>query len=102
MMERTRWGAQARADDTGALPTAFPRSIGPNAERYLREVVESGLTCDMMGRFEQAFAEALGVKHCIATPGGTPAPAVLAAALTCLQDKAAGVNICLWLERPVS
>jgi dTDP-4-amino-4,6-dideoxygalactose transaminase len=55
--------------------------MGPNAETYLREVVESGLTCDMMGRFESAFAKELGVKHCIATPGCTPALAVLAGAM---------------------
>ncbi len=34
----------------------------------------------MVGRFERAFAEAVGVKHCIATPGCTPALAMLAAA----------------------
>ena len=81
MTDRAKWGAQAHADEGGMLPTAFPRPIGPNAERYLKEVVDSGLTCDMMGRFERAFAEALGVKHCIATPGCTPALAVLAAAM---------------------
>jgi dTDP-4-amino-4,6-dideoxygalactose transaminase len=47
---------------------------------YLREVVESGLTVDMVGRFEGALAEALGVKHAIACPGCTPALHVLAAA----------------------
>jgi len=54
--------------------------MGPNAMKYLREVVDSGLTCDMLGRFEAAFAEAYGVKHCVATPGCTPALAALAAA----------------------
>ena len=49
---------------------------------YLAEVVDSGLTCDIVGRFEQAFAEAHGVAHCIATPGCTPALAVLAAAFS--------------------
>ena len=76
-----KWGAQAHLDEIGKLPTAFPRTIGPKAAMYLQEVVDSGLTCDMMGRFEKAFAEALGVKHCIATPGCTPALAVLAAAM---------------------
>ena len=80
-MQRARFGAQAYEGIGGKLPTAFPRSIGPNAVKYLKEVVESGLACDMMGRFERAFAEALGVKHCIATPGCTPALAVLAAAM---------------------
>lgn len=63
-----------------ALPQPFPRSLGPNAMRYLQEVVDSGLTCDMVGRFERAFAREYGVKHCIATPGCTPALAILAAA----------------------
>ena len=75
------WGAQAHKDETGELPTAFPRGIGPNAMKYIQEVVDSGLTCDMMGRFERAFAKALGVDHCIAAPGCTPALAVLAAAM---------------------
>lgn len=80
-LERAQWGAQAHAREIGKLPNAFPRTMGPNAMKYLQEVVESGLTCDMMGRFERTFAEALGVKHCIATPGCTPALAVLAAAM---------------------
>ena len=79
-MDRARYGAAAHAGETGALPNPYPRTIGPNAMEYLREVVESGLNCDMIGRFERAFAEALGVKHCIATPGCTPALAALAAA----------------------
>ncbi len=54
--------------------------MGPNCLTYLQEVVDSGLTVDMIGRFEKAFADALGVKHCIATPGCTPALGVLAAA----------------------
>ena len=80
-LKRATWGAQAHKDEKGVLPTAFPRTIGPNAMKYLQEVVNSGLTCDMMGRFEQAFAKEMGVKHCIATPGCTPALAVLAAAM---------------------
>lgn len=47
---------------------------------YLTEVVDSGLICDMVDRFEQAFVEAHGVAHCIATLGCTLALAVLAAA----------------------
>jgi dTDP-4-amino-4,6-dideoxygalactose transaminase len=35
----------------------------------------------MTGRFEKAFAETLGVRHCIAAPGCTPSLAMLAAAL---------------------
>lgn len=78
---RAKYGAAAHAGEKGVLPTPFPRTIGPNAAKYLQEVVDSGLTVDMMGRFERAFAEASGVKHCIATPGCTPALALLAAAL---------------------
>ncbi|MGD9494894.1 MAG: DegT/DnrJ/EryC1/StrS family aminotransferase [Armatimonadota bacterium] len=48
--------------------------------KYLQEVVDSGLTANITARLERAFAEAYGVKHCIATPGCTPALAVLAAA----------------------
>jgi dTDP-4-amino-4,6-dideoxygalactose transaminase len=55
--------------------------MGPNASRYLQEVVDSGLTVDMTGRFEKAFARELGVKHCIAAPGCTPSLAMLAASL---------------------
>jgi dTDP-4-amino-4,6-dideoxygalactose transaminase len=54
--------------------------MGPNCGKYLQEVVESGLTTNMVGRFEEAFAREMGVKHCIATPGCTPALALLAAA----------------------
>jgi len=65
---------------TGTLPQPFPRTIGPNAMKYLQEVVESGLALRMSARFEEAFAREYGVKHCIATPGCTPALAILAAA----------------------
>jgi perosamine synthetase len=78
--ERAKYGAVAHADEIGALPTAFPRTMGPNAAKYVQEVLDSGLTCDMTGRFEQALARELGVKHVIATPGCTPALATLAAA----------------------
>ncbi len=46
---------------------------------YLKEVIDSGLTSNMAARFEKAFAEAYGVAHCVATPGCTPALAILAA-----------------------
>lgn len=78
---RAKYGAAAFADLKGKLPQPFPRTIGPNAKKYLQEVVDSGLTVDMTGRFEEAFAAAVGVKHCVATPGCTPALAVLAAGL---------------------
>jgi len=75
-----RYGADAFEEFSGSLPNPFPRTIGANAMKYLQEVVDSGLTCNMVGRFEQAFATEMGVKHCIATPGCTPSLAVLAAA----------------------
>ena len=78
--EHARYGAATQQELDGPLPQPFPREIGPRAMEYLAEVVDSGLTCDMVGRFEAAFAEAHGVAHCIATPGCTPALAVLAAA----------------------
>ena len=78
---RAKFGADAYSGIGGSLPNPFPRIMGKNCLRYLREVVDSGLTSDMVSRFEKAFAEKLGVKHCIATPGCTPALAVLAASL---------------------
>ncbi len=66
----------------GLLPTQFPRTMGPNAMKYLQEVVDGGLASTaMIERFERAFAKEYGVRHFIATPGCTPALAVLAAAL---------------------
>jgi perosamine synthetase len=79
-VERAKYGAEAGSGLKGTLPQPYPRIIGPNAMKYLQEVVDSGLTVNMVGRFEAAFAEAMGVKHCIATPGCTPALSVLAAA----------------------
>ncbi len=78
--QRAQYGAAAIAHLKGQLPNPFPRVMGPNAMKYLQEVVDSGLTSDMVTRFETAFAAALGVKHCISTPGCTPALAILAAA----------------------
>lgn len=75
-----RYGAAAQAGFAGSLPTAFPRAIGPSAGRLLGEVMGAGLASDMVTRFERAFAEAMGVRHCVATPGCTPALAVWAAA----------------------
>jgi hypothetical protein len=64
----------------GTLPTPFPRTMGPNTEKYLLHVARSGLAgAGMAGRFERAFAAAVGVKHCLATAGCTPALAALAA-----------------------
>lgn len=79
-LPRAVYGAAAQTG-TGVLPNPFPRIMGPNCGQYLQEVLDSGLTVDMIGRFERRFADAVGVKHCIATPGCTPALAILAAAL---------------------
>ncbi|MGH2353204.1 MAG: DegT/DnrJ/EryC1/StrS family aminotransferase, partial [Chloroflexota bacterium] len=80
-IERAKYGAAAQVGMAGKLPTPFPRTIGPNAMRYLQEVIDSGLRVDMAGRFERRIAEAMGVKYCIATPGCTPALHLLAMAL---------------------
>jgi dTDP-4-amino-4,6-dideoxygalactose transaminase len=77
---RAKYGASAYAGIHGVVPTAFPRVMGPNCLKYVQQVVESGMTVNMTARFEKAFAVAMGVKHCIATPGCTPALATLAAA----------------------
>jgi len=82
MAERAKYGAAAMAGITGKLPVPFPREMGPNCLKYLEEYVASGLTTDITGRFEAAFARELGVKHCIATPGCTPALAMLASAFS--------------------
>lgn len=79
-LTRATYGAAAYRNMAGTLPNPFPREMGPNCMHYLQEVVDSGLTVDMMGRFEEAFAREVGRRHCIATPGCTPALAALAAA----------------------
>jgi dTDP-4-amino-4,6-dideoxygalactose transaminase len=81
LTERATYGAAAQNWEPGKLPTPFPRTMGPNAMRYLEEVVQSGLRVSMISRFEQRFAAEIGVKHCIATPGCTPALLLLAMAL---------------------
>jgi dTDP-4-amino-4,6-dideoxygalactose transaminase len=78
---RAKYGAAAYKDFKGALPNPFPRVIGPNAMKYLQQVVDAGLSIDMTGRFEEAFAKAMGVKHCISAPGCTNALMLLAEAL---------------------
>ena len=65
--DRARFGAAAIAHLKGQLPNPFPRTMGPKAMKYLQEVVDSGLSSDMVSRFEAAFAATLGVKHCVAT-----------------------------------
>lgn len=81
-LERATYGpANFGKYSGGVLPNQYPRTIGPNAMKYLQEVVDSGLgSAAMLERFERAFAKEYGVRHFIATPGCTPALAVLAAA----------------------
>ena len=52
-------GAAAHAG-TGAVPPLFPRTIAPNAHKYVQRVLDSGITEDTVVRFEKAFAEELG------------------------------------------
>jgi dTDP-4-amino-4,6-dideoxygalactose transaminase len=79
-IERAQYGAEAAAGFRGSLPNPYPRIMGPNCMKYLQEVVDSGLTSNMIGRFEGGFAKEMGVRHCVATPGCNPALTVLAAA----------------------
>jgi len=81
-LQRAPYGPENFAPASGAvLPTQYPRTIGPNALKYLQEVLDSGLGSHaLLERFERAFAREYGVRHFIATPGCTPALAVLAAA----------------------
>ncbi|MCY3900664.1 MAG: DegT/DnrJ/EryC1/StrS family aminotransferase [Caldilineaceae bacterium] len=73
---------EGRAEEAqNGLPTMFPRIVGPNCLKYVEEVISGGLKVNMTERFEKAFAERLGVKHCITTPGCTSALATLASAL---------------------
>ena len=78
--ERARYGAEAFEGLTGSLPQTFPRTMGPNCMAYLQEVVDSGLQCNMIDRFEKAFAQEMGVEHCIGAPGCTAALMILSAA----------------------
>ncbi len=80
-IERAKYGAAAYKGLTGKLPNPFPREMGPNTERYVLEVIRSGLTADFVTRFEEAFAGAMGSKHCIAAPGCTNAIFILAEAM---------------------
>jgi hypothetical protein len=69
LRKRAAYGTDAVGQAASGLPGPFPRTIGPRAMEYLQEVVDSGLTSDMVTRFENAFAQAHGVRHCSATPG---------------------------------
>lgn len=64
-----KFGAPAFEGGGGALPGVFPREMGPNAMRYLQEVVDSGLGSDLVARMERAIADAHGVRFCVGAPG---------------------------------
>ena len=72
-LEDAKFGAAAFDAATDELPSVFPREMGPNALRYLKEVVDSGLRSDMASRMEKALADAHGVKYCVGAPGCTQA-----------------------------
>jgi perosamine synthetase len=60
-------------DSSDPFPSVFPRKIDPQARHYLDEVLRSGLTSDMVQRFEKAFAAACGVSHAVAVANCTAA-----------------------------
>ncbi len=78
---RASFGFAAFRDMTGGLPNPFPRVMGPNAGKYVLEVVDSGLTCNMTERFEQEFARQMGARHCVSAPGCSNALLSLAESL---------------------
>jgi len=67
------FGATAMSEHAHQLPSVFPREMGPNAMKYLKEVVDSGLASDMVSRMERAIAGAHGVRFCVGAPGCTQA-----------------------------
>ncbi|MGQ0800259.1 MAG: DegT/DnrJ/EryC1/StrS family aminotransferase [Pseudomarimonas sp.] len=54
----------------------FDATVTDSAKRYVNEVLDSGWVSSagpMVGRFEQAFADRIGVRHAISTSSGTTA-----------------------------
>jgi len=47
------------------LPAVFPRDIPAAARPLVNEVLDSGFTVNMTGRFERLFAEACGMRHAL-------------------------------------
>lgn len=76
-----QFGATAQVASTKGLPGVFPREMGPNTMSYLQEVVDSGLSSDMISRAERELAVAHGRRHAILTPGCTNALFALFAGL---------------------
>ena len=67
------YGAAQASTEVSDLPAVFPREMGPNAMKYLQEVVDSGLSSKIVARFEETFAKAHGRRYCVASPGCTQA-----------------------------
>lgn len=63
------------------LPQVFPRYVPESAYDNVREVLDSGIATNMIGRFESAFAEATGTKYCVAIANCTAALHALYAGL---------------------
>ena len=82
MAENAKFGYAAFKNMGGKLPNPFPRTMGPNVLKYVTEVVESGLTSDMVERFEQAFAKKMGKAHTVSAPGCSNALYCLAEGLS--------------------
>lgn len=76
-----KFGSASQIKSSKGLPSVFPREMGPNTMAYLQEVVDSGLSSDMVSRFENVLAEAHGRNHCVLTPGCTNALFALFSAL---------------------
>lgn len=76
-----KFGFAAYKNIIGKLPSQYPRIVGPNAINYLKEIVDSGLTIDMVSRFEKEFCKAMGVKYCVSATGCSNAILALAEAL---------------------
>lgn len=72
-LESADYGAKAFDPGTDSLPGVFPREMGPNAVKYLTEVVASGLASDMYDRFTGYLSDLYGVRFAVGTPGCTQA-----------------------------
>jgi perosamine synthetase len=72
-LESAKYGAKAFDPSTDKLPGVFPREMGPNAIKYLTEVVESGLASNLYDRFTDYLSNLYGVRYAVGTPGCTQA-----------------------------
>ena len=65
-------GAPVRPKDR-PLPQLFPRDIHPDAAGLVKEVLDSGFTANMLGRYEAAFAEFCGARFAVGSTNCTAA-----------------------------